>query len=421
MGVTPSPTFLGTVPTTPVTPNLFAIYNWESFNYIYSRDSVTYRATTKNIPADSTIIVISDNAKFPFRYTTPSPILLGDSIRVQDIIQSRFFLGNVKDTSGIFMTKDLLKFARDPEWFKIAKVEGKDPISCISVSKDLSVLWAGTQKGKLYRVSNLQLADDSLTADISSSTCIVSTQKLVNPLFSNRYVTSISIAPDNSTVLVTLGNYKNSDYVFMTTNGLDSLPVFHSVQGTLPTIPVLSSIFEMSNANKVILGTDFGVFSTDNISLASPQWQYESNGIGNVPVMKIVQQTNEGTYYHRMKNYGITYSATYGSGIYIDTTFYTPLAVDQPGRSPLAANELKIYPNPATGNINVSYKLENSSDINIVVYDMTGKVALSSSFGKRQAGNHTESINLSAIPSGTFLVRLSYGGGNSYGKVMKVN
>ena len=421
MGVTPSPTFLGTLPAAPVPPNFFSIYNWESFDYIYSQDSITYHATTKNVPADSTIIVFSDNAKFPLRYTTPVAIPIGDSVRVQDVIQSRFFLANVKDTAGVFMTKELLKFAKDPKWFKIAKVEGKDPISCLSVSNDLSVCWAGSQKGKLYRISNLQLANDSVTADVTSSMCIVSTQKLVNPLFSNRNVTSISIAPDNSTVLVTLGNYKNSDYVFLTTNGLDSLPVFHSVQGTLPTMPVYTSLFEMSNPNKVILGTDFGIFSTDNISASSPQWQYESNGIGNVPVVRLKQQTNQGTYYHRMHNYGIIYSATYGSGIFVDTTYYNPLGVNPISGSPLAANELRIYPNPTTENVNISYKLENNSDIDIAVYDMTGKVVFYTALGRRQIGNHTESIDLSSIPSGTFLIRLSYSSGNAFGKVMKVN
>jgi hypothetical protein len=421
MGVTPSPTFLGGVPTAPYPPDFFSIYNWESFNYGYSRDSVTYYATTRNIPADSTIIVNSSNAKFPMRYTTPVPIPLGDSIRVQDVVQSRFFLGNVKDTSGIFMTKDLLKFAIDPKWFKIAKVDGKDPITCMDVSKDLTVLWAGTKNGKLFRVSNLQLANDSATADISSSTCIVSTQRLVNPLFSNRYVTSISIAPDNSTVLVTLGNYNNSEYVYLTTNGLDSLPIFHSVQGSLPAMPVLSSVMEMNDPNRVILGTDFGIFSTDNISASSPDWQYESAGIGNVPVVKLKQQTNEGTYYYHMNNYGIIYSATYGSGLFIDTTYFTPLGIKPVNGSPLTSNQLNIYPNPATQSINISYKLEKSSDINILVYDMTGKVVFTKSLGRKQVGNHTESIDLSSVSSGTFLVRLAYGNGNAFGKVIKVN
>lgn len=420
-GVTPSPTFLGTRSATPAAPAFFSIYNWESFDYIYSQDSVTYYAITKDIPADSTVIVLSNNAKFPLRYKTPVTIPMGDSVRIQDVIQSRFFLANVKDTSGIYMTKDLLKFSKDPEWFKIAKVDGKDPISCLTVSKDLSVAWAGSEKGKLYRISNLQLANDSITADITSSTCIVSTQKLDIPLFSGRYITSVSIAPDNKTVLVTAGNYNNSNYIFLASNGLDSLPVFHSVQGALPAMPVLSSIFEMSNPEKVIIGTDFGVFTTDNISAATPQWEYESTGIGNVPVMEIKQQTNQGTYYHTMNNYGIIYSATYGSGIFTDTTFYAPVGIRPVTGSPLAANELKVYPNPTSSNVNISYKLENASMIDITVYDMTGRAVYYSSLGKRQAGNHTESVDLSSIPTGTFLIRLSYNNKIAYGKVMKVN
>jgi hypothetical protein len=417
-GTTPSPTFLGTLPT--VIPDYYATTYWESFDYPYSLDTITYYANAGGISAGSTIVVNSSNSKFPLRYVTPDSIAPGDSVKIQDVIQSRYFLGNVKDTSGIFMTKDLLKFSIDPAWFQIATVDGTDPISCLTVSNDLSVLWAGTRGGKLYRVSNLQLADDSVTADVHSSTCIVSTTKIINPLFTDRYVTSVSIAPDNKTILVALGNYNNDNYIYLSTNGLDSLPAFHSVQGNLPAMPVHSGMFEMGSQDRVILGTDFGVFATDNIGAGAPQWEAEATGLGDVPVMKVSQQTNQGTYYHRMENYGIIYCATYGSGIYMDTTYYTYLGTD-PGRvNPVAANELNIYPNPSTGNVNISYKLASADNVSVIVYDLTGKTVLSQSFGRRQAGKHTENIELSAIPTGTFLVRLTYSNGNAYGKLMKV-
>jgi len=86
-------------------------------------------------------------------------------------------------------------------------------------------------------------------------------------------------------------------------------------------MPVYTGIFEMSNPNIVILGTDFGVFSTNDISAGSPAWTVQNTGTGNVPVTMIKQQTNPGLYYYRPGNYGDLYLASFGRGLFFDDTF----------------------------------------------------------------------------------------------------
>ena len=195
----------------------------------------------------------------------------------------------------------------------------------MTVSKDLNYLWAGTTKGHLVRVSNLQLANTYATADVNSGTCIVATEIFGTssfPFLANRYVTSVNFAQDNDNiVLVTLGNYGNSDYVYMTENALDSLPTFRLVQGNLPAMPVYSGIMEMSDHNKVILGTDFGVFTTDDISMTSPLWSPSYDGLGDAPVTMVKQQNIN---YYPIQNYGNIYISTFGRGLFMDTTYYVP-------------------------------------------------------------------------------------------------
>lgn len=428
LGITVSPTFLGgTAPsyTSGITSSLIQympIYNWESFNFENSRDSVTYKAHD-TIPANTSIIVQSSNAKFPIKYTTKAQLLPGDTVRVQDVVQSRFFIYGTKGPSaaGIFMTKDVLKFSVSPEWFQIAKIapgSPVEPVTCMSVSNDLNYLWAGTSGGHLARVSNIALAHDSATADINSITCIVATEIFDTssyPFLKNRYVTSVEIAKDNdNVVLITLGNYGNNEYVFLSENALDSLPTFRLVQGNLPYMPVYSGVMEMNDHKKAILGTEFGVFTTDDVTATSPLWSPSNNGLGNVPVTRITQQTIN---YYPVENFGALYLASYGRGLFMDTTYYLPLGINPSPVAPVTGNELFVKPNPFNNVVTVSYNVEKATEISAIIYDLMGKVVNTQLLGEQQPGGHSITLDFTSLSRGTYIVRIN----NAYAKVVKIN
>jgi Secretion system C-terminal sorting domain len=421
LGVTPSPTFLGTITNNNYTPVTY----WEDFNFTQSVDSVVYKNISGLIRKDSIFNVPSANAKFPMRYQAPYDLDSLASITVHDVVSTRFFLPGIQGgKAGIYMTKQALQFSIDPKWFRIANIDIADIVTCLTVSKDLGVLWAGTTKGKLYRLTNITFANDSTTAMADSAGCVIGHavyDSTVYTQFKNRYITSIAIAPDNLTVLVTLGNYGNSTYVYKTTSGLDSVPVFAPVQGDLPAMPVYSGIFEMSNPNTVILGTDFGVFSTNNISSGSPTWAVQNAGTGNVPVTTIKQQTNPGLYYYRPANYGDLYLASFGRGLFFDETFGVVLGMDPIHTQPAAENRLKVQPNPFTNKVNISYKIGKTAAVHAMVYDLSGRMIFSTSFGTQQPGEYTQELNLGSLTSGTYIIKLDYGTGSSYGKALKVN
>ena len=54
--------------------------------------------------------------------------------------------------------------------------------------------------------------------------------------------------------------------------------------GNLPDIPVDSIIVNPNNAQQVFAGTDWGVYYTDDITVASPTWQRFENGIPHAMV-----------------------------------------------------------------------------------------------------------------------------------------
>ena len=106
-------------------------------------------------------------------------------------------------------------------------------------------VWAGTSQGKLYRLTNVTAAEDSLTGWVGNSNYVITQSTFdttVYHRFAGRYITSIAISPgDNNKVMLTLGNYGNTNYIYTTTDGLDSIPVFNPSQGNLPAMPSIQA------------------------------------------------------------------------------------------------------------------------------------------------------------------------------------
>ncbi len=420
LGVTVSPTFTGTLAF--AAADILPTHLWESFDFEQTRDSVKFIAKDSAIVAGTVLTVLSYNAKFPFQYIVPVTIPKGDSIMIPDVVQSRFF---ITAADGIYMSKDVLNFGKDPTWFRLASVGSSDPLTHMAMTDNLNYLWASTSNSKLVRISNLAEAYDSATANNFSSACVVKTDVFTSaklPFLNGRYVTSVAIDPNNANnVVVTLGNNGNSEYVYMTNNALDSIPTFRSIQGNLPAMPVYCALIEMTDGSHVILGTEFGIFSTTDVTVTSPVWETDYANLGNVPVMMIKQQTNKGIHdYYPMLNWGAIYIATYGSGIFIDTTYYTPLGIAPVTAQGKASGVLQVMPNPASGMVTVSYQLDSQVNPVLSMYDLTGRTVLTRNLGNQQAGTHTTTVDMSGYQGGTYILRLNWGSGNAYGKVIRI-
>lgn len=381
---------------------------WESFNFNQSKDSVWFHSRSNYYRADTTIQVESANG-ITFPYTTLEPLFPNDSIYLLDPIASRFFVYANRATTnygyGIHMTKDMLKFYKGAEYFVVMKDTANkvDLVSAFTVSSDLNTLWAGTAKGRLIRVTGLINAQDSITANEFSEGCVLTKDVYTNTPFTGRKVTSISIDPANSNrVLVTLGNYGNNDYVYFSSNAGSAEPVFNSIQSNLPKAPVFSGLIEL-HGNNAIVGTDMGLYSTTDLGAVAPQWGPDMNGIGNVAVTDIRQQTMKD--YH-IENYGAVYMSTYGLGIWMDTTFLTPVGMDDANyRKPSTGEPLIINPNPASDRVTVTGHMPAAGTLALQVYDLTGRIVATFDKGYHQKGDYSVEVSVSALPSGSYIIK----------------
>ena len=392
---------------------------WESLNYTKSRDSLTFYAE-ENLPAGTQIWMRSKNSRYPFKYTLPTALQSGDSIRVKDIIATKLFYGLQTTSSGfgVFMTHGAMDFTKAPAWFRILAPQG-NPQS-FGVSNDGNYLWVGTINGILYRLGNLNEAYDAYTASMDSADYAIQVLRIDD--FNTRAITSISVDPVNPNhVIVTLGNYGNDHYVYRSTNATAANPVFTSVQGSnLPAMPVYSSLIEMNDPNVVILGTERGVFTTKNINQANPTWTKEAGDMGDVAVFQIRQQlinkpamivpidsTNFETF-PGVDNYGKIYVATYGRGIYRTTRFVgigeLPVYPDKTAQA-----RLHIYPNPASEVLFIDYNATQAAKVEVSVIDLSGRIIKQQNYGLLSAGKQTLRLDIGQMKQGVYLIQLSNG------------
>lgn len=382
----------------------------EKIDDYFSPDSVRFTAD-QNYQIGDTIIVRSSTSSYPFPHVLTTPLNAGDTIYVQDIVTTKFYVGI---NNAVIMTREVHNFARTPKWYLIANISGM--VQSMAISNCGNFLFVGTTQGRVYRLSNLWFANDSLSASAGTTTNpnpyhVIEVKQIAN--FSGRSVNGIAIDPNNpARVVVVLGNYGNQYYVYFSQNALSETPTFIQKQGNLPKMPVYSALIELTNENTVILGTELGVFMTTNITATSPTWTDENiNGMARVPVYSLKQQTR---WLPGVTNYGIIYAGTHGRGIYECQNF---VKLPEYANSSSNYKNLKIYPNPSSDFITLETSLTGYLTINI--FNIDGKLVQTSSFNTEAGKNPT--IQISHLNEGIYIIQVIVNKNAFWGKFTKIN
>jgi len=433
---------------------------WESFNDQTSPDSVWFIAD-KEYDAGETIKVKSNNNGYPFDHVLENAlgsrdsitvfgdtIKIYDSVYVKDIVSSRLLIAadgksnpSYPATPLLFFTRDAIKFDKKCEWYLLANKTNSTtgtvlngvPLS-LAVTEDGNTAFLGMTNGNLYRITNINEAISKTTGDCSYSTTVIKVAKL--GLTTTQSITSISIdATDSNKVLVTLGNYGNTDYVYYSTNAMDTASTtFTSVQGNLPAMPVFSSVIE-NGSQLAMIGTEHGVYTTDALNGASTVWSF-SNGIGDVPIYDMKQQTilkdndtltvqyegsdDEVIPFIGTSNCRAIYAATYGKGLFMcDNFIINPYSVGiAESKTEKSAPSLTMYPNPVKDYTTIEFEVsESNANVSYTIYDLSGRVVKSVELGRHACGIHTANIPIDLV-GGTYLMQLKAGNTTTCGKFL---
>jgi hypothetical protein len=71
----------------------------------------------------------------------------------------------------------------------------------------------------------------------------------------------------------------------------------------------------------------------------------------------------------------------------------------------LFANELNLYPNPTSNIINIDYSLNSNADVNITIYDLSGRI-VDSQFASGSTGNNRKRIDVTELQPGLYILEL---------------
>ena len=310
---------------------------------------------------------------------------------------------------------------KSPRWYKIANVSGT--VWTFSISKDGDILYYAVNN-KLYRLSNLLTSQDSSTLQFDENGYAL--QNTLIKSFSGN-ISSIAIDPaDANRIIVTLGGFSSSySHVYYSQNATAASPTFVSKRGDLPTtLPVYAALIPMQNPNTVIIGTEYGIMATENISSASPTWAKQNTGIDDpVPVFMLRQQIyqqpwmlagrwDQGVFvpmvYPGIYNYGEIYAATHGRGLFKCKGYVGFREIDK-GNGKLFKSEIKLYPNPVNTIANVEFETAARGSVSAKIYDVNGRFVKNVNFGTLPAGKQIQKIDVSGLKTGIYIIRIISG------------
>ncbi len=352
--------------------------------------------------AGSKITVKSSNNNSPFDVVLASDMNPHDTIVVQEKVQAKFVAGL---GDGVYITKDPLKFAQSGKWFRI---HGTGASQTMEWSNDGNYVFIGTTSGTLLRVGNIasipSKRDTSGTNwDLSSGTLLT---RATIGTFANHIITGIAVNPYNANnVVVTLGGYDAGPHVYRSIDALSANPTFTSIQGSgatkLPEMPVYSAVIDLTNPDRIIVGTEMGIWASEDKGLT---WNEQNNGMARVPTFMVRQQTKAPWW---ATNTGVLYAATHGRGLFSCNSFYVPASVKNEDlvSKATAKSGLNVYPNPTSDAAKLTFNLDNNKKLSIAIYSIQGKLVKTQVVNGLKGANTIE-LDAHDLVSGTYLVSL---------------
>lgn len=156
----------------------------------------------------------------------------------------------------------------------------------------------------------------------------------------------------------------------------------------------------ISNVSDTIVGNQFRVFldASGSTNATSYSWDF-GNGVTGSGVRDTIIFLGNGTY-------NVVLTATNGCGS--DTAsfqVYVNIGLDE---NPLA-NNLNVFPNPASHTVNVSFREVGSGDVSIILRDAQGREVIALQ-DRMESGKYSKDIDVSSLARGIYMVEVKSGG-----------
>lgn len=300
----------------------------------------------------------------------------------------------------------------------------------IEWSKNGRELYYSTDDYKVYRVSHitdiLDMSPSSYSGkfltDIYAYTSPASTTSLnLNSPYRttligvfDKPITSLSMSNDDKSLLVTFNNPSptSTNALVAYANRVDKFDYTYlkwmKKEGAMNGVQIYCSLTEKDDQNRILIGTDNGVYFCEDISSPNPGWRrVNNNQLPYVQIFDLKQQTRGS---HDCFNSGQIYAATNGRGIWATSAFYKPFYVGVNEHQNYfydPEKNLNIFPNPSNGIVNTMFVGYEGEDASLNIMDLSGRTVKSEYIGKLSSGEVSYTFDTGNLSPGVYLVSIS--------------
>lgn len=239
-----------------------------------------------------------------------------------------------------------------------------------------TTLFVGLRNGIVLKIEN---------ADSENDNSIIWTEIGQGiPVFGGS-ISSINFGDNENKIYVTYHNYGINN-IWYSSNGGNT---WQNKEGDLPDIPVKAILQNPLNENEVIIGTELGVWRTDNFQDSAPNWVQSYNGMSNVKVTALDLRKADNT----------VLATTFGRGMFTGKFTNATASI---GEVIGDSDVFTVYPSITKGEFTVFAKSSiGSSKLNI--FDISGKKVFNTQLDFSGREKQKVSIN---VNSGVYFVNL---------------
>ncbi|WP_435353851.1 WD40/YVTN/BNR-like repeat-containing protein [Emticicia sp. SJ17W-69] len=170
----------------------------------------------------------------------------------------------------------------------------------IKVAKAANTLFVGTGNGEVYKLV------------YTSPSLVLTATKIMTGL--TGFISCIDIGATDNELIVTSSTFSVKSVYYTNNGGTTWTSKDESTYG-LPNIPVRYALFNPLNYKQVLISTDMGVWSTNDITAVNPGWALTNSGLAHVRCESMRYRSADNT----------VILATHGRGTFTTKLSATPL------------------------------------------------------------------------------------------------
>lgn len=202
----------------------------------------------------------------------------------------------------------------------------------------------------------------------------------------NRYVTDLTVNPNNSKeVISTFGGF-GTGHVFRSTNNGNA---WTDITGNLPDVPHQSVVMDPLYAQNIYVGNDLGTFVTTN---GGTTWYEYRTGMPYALVFDLSI-----SYVNRKLR-----ATTHGNGIWQRDLVQNPVSVSNSNTVVKNFKLYQNYPNPFNPSTKIKFDLNKPAFVDVKVFGVQGKEIKNIYSRYDNAGSHEAEFNASSLTSGIY-------------------